>query len=150
MRGLRRERARFFIPFCVSLEDFKSLQFAINSSAKFFQSINLKLHADIFFYHQIDRRKKQKYILSAEEIIIMTTTGTAAGKKHPMKPSYPAVLDSIFPHCRLHTVRPAFGASPTLTRLGGTLRRFPSIYYEFHRDDFLVIRSRKELAMCHL
>lgn len=79
MRGLRRERARFFNPFCVSLEDFKSLQFAINSSAKFFLSINLKLHADIFFYHQIDRRKNQIYILSPEKIIIMTTTGTAAG-----------------------------------------------------------------------
>lgn len=101
-----------------------------------------------------------RYIfLSAEKIIIITNDWDCGGrwdKKHPMKPSHPAVLERIF-HIAVYTPS-GLPSPPSLhppnpdryyPRLGGTLRRFLSIYYQFHCDDFLVIRSRKELAMCH-
>lgn len=71
----------------------------------------------------------------------MATNGTAAGvwgKRHPMEPTH---LQAC--------LRPRPNPDRHYPRLGGTLRRFQSIYYNFHHDGFRAIRSRKESAMCH-
>lgn len=122
MRGLRRGRAWFFIPFCVLLDDFKVSNLRSTHPRRFFHRLIWDSSPTFFF-------KIVMFIIkSIEEGINYIfyqqnhhhdNDWDCSGRWCKSTPwnlsSYLAVLDSNFPHCHLSTYRPAFGPAPTLT-----------------------------------